>query len=209
MATPSAAAPSWANTANSSRPPPVEDTGNSSSSGMDELLAPVSTLDEPVSETIMRDVRAVGGKLKAVLLPLDRSSPFGYVDVLQEEDVEPSEGQRNVLNQLRDWELWWGTIIHLSKPCSHLIHESSSSSNIACLYNSFHRHVDRIISSYRQCPITRSYNQRISITLRFRLLCLSTHGIGINHRYTSIYLAWYCVFGFDMASPGFIVGNPS
>ena len=33
----------------------------------------VSTLDEPVSETIMRDVRAVGGKLKAVLLPLDRS----------------------------------------------------------------------------------------------------------------------------------------
>ena len=45
---------------------------------MDELLAPVSTLDEPVSETIMRDVRAVGGKLKAVLLPLDRSVSFFY-----------------------------------------------------------------------------------------------------------------------------------
>lgn len=39
----------------------------------DELLSPVSTLDEPVSETIMRDVRAVGAKLKAVLIPLDRN----------------------------------------------------------------------------------------------------------------------------------------
>jgi hypothetical protein len=32
--------------------------------------------------------------------------PFGYVDVLQEEDVNPSVGQRDVLNQLRDWDLW-------------------------------------------------------------------------------------------------------
>ncbi len=39
---------------------------------MDELLAPVSTLDEPVMETIMRDVRAVVAKLKCVLIPLDR-----------------------------------------------------------------------------------------------------------------------------------------
>jgi hypothetical protein len=40
---------------------------------VDELLAPVSTLDEPVMETIMRDVRAVGAKLRAVLIPLDRN----------------------------------------------------------------------------------------------------------------------------------------
>ena len=46
---------------------------------MDELLAPVSTLDEPVSETIMRDVRAVGGKLRAVLIPLDRSVSFLFL----------------------------------------------------------------------------------------------------------------------------------
>jgi hypothetical protein len=32
--------------------------------------------------------------------------PFGYVGVLQEEDVSPSDGQRDVLNQLRDWDLW-------------------------------------------------------------------------------------------------------
>ena len=43
---------------------------------MDELLAPVSTLDEPVMETIMRDVRAVVNKLKAVLIPLDRNVSF-------------------------------------------------------------------------------------------------------------------------------------
>eukprot|EP01082_Thalassiosira_pseudonana_P009867 g8821.t1.1.5e17418a g8821 g8821.t1 contig34:180830-181448(-) len=108
----SSGAPSWANTSRPARPPPIEDhlgttTSSSNTSGMDELLAPVSTLDEPVMETIMRDVRAVGGKLKAVLLPLDRNKPFGYVGVLQEESVEPSDGQRNVLNQLKDWDLWY------------------------------------------------------------------------------------------------------
>ena len=46
---------------------------------MDELLAPVSTLDEPVMETIMRDVRAVGAKLRAVLIPLDRHVSVEYV----------------------------------------------------------------------------------------------------------------------------------
>ena len=44
---------------------------------MDELLALVCTLDEPVTETIMRDVRAVGAKLKAVLIPLDRNVSCG------------------------------------------------------------------------------------------------------------------------------------
>ena len=38
-----------------------------------EFFAPLSTLDEPVKETIMRDVRSVGSKLKVVLLPMDRS----------------------------------------------------------------------------------------------------------------------------------------
>lgn len=73
----SSSAPAWANASASNRPAPIEDhTGGMSSgggSGMDELLAPVSTLDEPVMETIMRDVRAVGAKLKAVMIPLDRN----------------------------------------------------------------------------------------------------------------------------------------
>lgn len=38
-----------------------------------EFFAPLSTLDEPVRETIMRDVRSVASKLKVVLLPMDRS----------------------------------------------------------------------------------------------------------------------------------------
>lgn len=35
-----------------------------------------------------------------------QKKPFGYVGVLQEENVEQSDDQRNVLNQLRDWDLW-------------------------------------------------------------------------------------------------------
>jgi hypothetical protein len=38
-----------------------------------EFFAPLSTLDEPVKETIMRDVRSVARKLKVVLLPMDRT----------------------------------------------------------------------------------------------------------------------------------------
>ena len=38
-----------------------------------EFFAPLSTLDEPVKETIMRDVRSVVSKLKVVLLPMERS----------------------------------------------------------------------------------------------------------------------------------------
>ena len=64
--------PKWANTSGPLRPT-VEDHHGTRDDSMDELLAPVSTLDEPVKETIMRDVRAVGAKLRAVLIPLDRS----------------------------------------------------------------------------------------------------------------------------------------
>ncbi|KAL9182183.1 hypothetical protein ACHAXT_012835 [Thalassiosira profunda] len=117
----SASGPSWADASAPNRPAPVEDHHGALSSssgggttGMDELLAPVSTLDEPVKETIMRDVRAVGAKLRAVLIPIDRTRPFGYVDVLQEEEVSPNDGQRNVLNQLRDWDLWGPLFICLS-----------------------------------------------------------------------------------------------
>ena len=42
-------------------------------SHQEALFQPYSTLDEPVMETIMRDVRAVASKLKVVMLPLDRT----------------------------------------------------------------------------------------------------------------------------------------
>jgi hypothetical protein len=39
----------------------------------DFLTQPYSTLDEPVRETIMRDVRSVASKIKVVLLPLKKT----------------------------------------------------------------------------------------------------------------------------------------
>jgi hypothetical protein len=49
-------------------------TGQISANAHQEaLFQPYSTLDEPVLETIMRDVRAVVSKLKVVMLPLDRT----------------------------------------------------------------------------------------------------------------------------------------
>lgn len=73
------------------------------------LLAPFSTLDEPVTETIMRDVRAVGQKLKVVMLPLDRNINFSYTG-LSSQDAEPTENlgenQKKVIDQLKDWDLW-------------------------------------------------------------------------------------------------------
>jgi hypothetical protein len=42
----------------------------------EEFFAPLSTLDEPVMETIMRDVRAVASKLKVVMLPMERNVSF-------------------------------------------------------------------------------------------------------------------------------------
>jgi hypothetical protein len=62
--------PQWANaSAPASSTEVEEDNGNI----MGDLMAPVSTLDEPVLETIMRDVRSVYSKLRVVLLPLDRT----------------------------------------------------------------------------------------------------------------------------------------
>ena len=54
--------PAWANP----NPQPLQATQQE-----EEFFAPLSTLDEPIMETIMRDVRAVSSKLKVVMLPLD------------------------------------------------------------------------------------------------------------------------------------------
>lgn len=104
----SLAAPAWGNPATNTAPSSVitdEDVNN-------VLLEPYSTLDEPVFETIMRDVRAVGLKLKIVMLPLDRAyaTPFGYMNVSAEEEEtapeELGENQKKVIDALKDWDLW-------------------------------------------------------------------------------------------------------
>ncbi|ETV75743.1 hypothetical protein H257_10117 [Aphanomyces astaci] len=53
-----------------------------------------TTLDEPVSETILRDVRLVGSKLKVVLMPKNTSD--------------------ETLHALRDWDLWGPLLVCLT-----------------------------------------------------------------------------------------------
>ncbi|EQC26423.1 hypothetical protein SDRG_15768 [Saprolegnia diclina VS20] len=53
-----------------------------------------NTLDEPVSETILRDVRLVGAKLKVVLMPRNTSD--------------------ETLQALRDWDLWGPLMVCLT-----------------------------------------------------------------------------------------------
>jgi hypothetical protein len=78
------------------------------------LTQPYSTLDEPVSETIMRDVRSVAAKIKVVLLPLKKTNPLEYAYVSTEEHVEQDENQKKVLATLRDWDLWGPLVVCLS-----------------------------------------------------------------------------------------------
>lgn len=66
MNTVPAPAPAWAN-------PNVPPAVTTVQQHEEEFFAPLSTLDEPVMETIMRDVRSVGSKLQVVLLPMDRN----------------------------------------------------------------------------------------------------------------------------------------
>lgn len=58
-----------------------------------------TTLDEPVSETIMRDLNQVFDKLKVVLMPLGK------------------ESQQNVITKLREWDLWGPLLICLLLSC--------------------------------------------------------------------------------------------
>ncbi|KAG5192923.1 terbinafine resistance locus protein [Tribonema minus] len=56
-------------------------------------MAYYNTLDEPVSETIMRDLRQVGSKLKIVLMP--------------------KGDQEGVLKKLKEWDLWGPLLVCL------------------------------------------------------------------------------------------------
>lgn len=85
----------------------------------DDFFAPLSTLDEPVMDTIMRDVRAVGSKLKVVLAPLDRNvysyvqgSSYGAVSQ-SEENLQLSDQEKEILSRLKDWDLWGPLIVCL------------------------------------------------------------------------------------------------
>jgi protein YIPF6 len=138
------AAPAWISAASNTTTVPVDASLHEAA-----LFSAYSTLDEPVIETIMRDVRAVGAKLRIVLLPMDRTiTPLTYAAVSsadqqapsgetgggqassapstnaplppraandnQQSDVDLSEHDRMVLQQLKDWDLWGPLILCLA-----------------------------------------------------------------------------------------------
>jgi hypothetical protein len=104
----------------------ADNTGSSINSIVEEdeaamvLLQPFSTLDEPIRETILRDVRAVLDKLRVVVLPLDTSAlkkRFGrfYSNISEEEDEEElSSTEQIILYKLRDWDLWGPLLVCLA-----------------------------------------------------------------------------------------------
>lgn len=93
--------------------------------------------------------------------------PFGYVGVLQEESVEPSDGQRNVLNQLKDWDLWYVTVscrwcLSLSFETQPLLPFPPSSTTNLCLeqlnnthstHKTIHNRINSITNNYHRGPL--------------------------------------------------------
>lgn len=71
--------PQWADPSMSSAQPQMggQMGMNAANAHEEALFQPYSTLDEPVLDTIMRDVHAVVAKLKIVMLPLDRTVRIG------------------------------------------------------------------------------------------------------------------------------------
>lgn len=80
--------------------PPSSDVESASSSSR------LETLDEPVSTTILRDLRRVGLKLKHVLLP------------------------RDTMKELRDWDLWGPLLLCLTLATTLSISSSSQAAII-------------------------------------------------------------------------------
>jgi hypothetical protein len=75
--------PQWANPEPSRADAVMQESRADGVMDQEEFFAPLSTLDEPVMETILRDVRAVASKLKVVMLPMERNVSFlDYVIIL-------------------------------------------------------------------------------------------------------------------------------
>lgn len=75
-------------------------------------LGTTTTLDEPVSETILRDVRQVVSKLKIVLIPLG------------------TDNHQSVLQKLKEWDLWGPLIVCLLLSITLSLTAPNSSSSV-------------------------------------------------------------------------------
>jgi len=87
-----------------------ETIGSKSESDMDFLNRPFSTLDEPVMETVMRDVRSVVRKLKVVVMPLEKLD-LNYESLSMDDELKQTDTQKEVLNQLKEWDLWGPLVV--------------------------------------------------------------------------------------------------
>jgi protein YIPF6 len=88
------AAPAWISATNNATATGTMSAPVDASQHEAALFAAYSTLDEPVIETIMRDVRAVGAKLRIVLLPMDRTiTPLTYAAVSMSADQQAPNGE--------------------------------------------------------------------------------------------------------------------
>lgn len=66
-----------------------------------------TTLDEPVLDTLSRDLKSVWVKLKHVLLPRSTSNNNGWRNAYNPESNE------DTLNKLKDWDLWGPLLVCL------------------------------------------------------------------------------------------------
>jgi hypothetical protein len=114
------APPAWADP-NTASDLPTTTTPTSAVDHEAELFRPYSTLDEPIRETILRDVRAVVEKLKVVLKPLDsRMTITNQYSVVAttgntnhtNEELSPNDQQ--VISSLKDWDLWGPLVLCLT-----------------------------------------------------------------------------------------------
>lgn len=125
------APPAWANPSRASAlPAPDASPPLDAAQHEQALFAKYSTLEEPVMETIMRDVRAVGQKLRIVLQPIEHSSQTLYWNSMTpvyssvasndstaaatEETTTLSDHDRLIIKQLKDWDLWGPLFICLA-----------------------------------------------------------------------------------------------
>jgi len=77
-----------------------------------DLFRPYSTLDEPVRETILRDLRAVGAKLQVIMRPLDKAPLLSNYAAIATDEL--TENDRMVVQQLKDWDLWGPLVLCLA-----------------------------------------------------------------------------------------------
>jgi protein YIPF6 len=131
------APPAWADPSNrvQQQQQPKGPAMMSASEHEQQLFSKYSTLDEPVLDTILRDVRAVGDKLRVVLMPLDHSTTLlstASYSMLSSTDSdnnnnsnngaagsasveqELSDNDKMVLKRLKDWDLWGPLVLCLA-----------------------------------------------------------------------------------------------